>query len=83
MPKVEKKIAYILYAGCSITAFIIAFMTLRYTFGTQDFLFMLSNAVLASLITILIPIAVVDSLNRRWITSIEKSGYSAFLGHSL
>jgi len=71
MPKIEKKIAYILYAGCAITGFIIAFMTLRYTIGTQDFPFMLTNAVLAALITVLIPIAVVDYLNRRWITSIE------------
>jgi len=71
MPRVEKKVAYIIYAGCAITAFIIAFMTLGYTIGTQDSPFILTNAVLASLITILIPIAVVDSLNRRWITSIE------------
>jgi len=71
MPKVEKKIAYIIYAGCGITAAIIALMTLRYTIGTQDFLFMLTNAVLVALITVLIPIAAVDYLNRRWITSIE------------
>jgi flagellar protein FlaJ len=71
MPKVEKKIAYILYAGCAVAGSIIAFTTLRYTIGTPDFPFMLTNAVLAALITVLVPIAVVDYLNRKWIRSIE------------
>jgi flagellar protein FlaJ len=71
MPRVEKKIAYIMYAGCGIIACIIAFMALRYAIGTPDFAFMLSDAILAALIIMLTPVAVVDYLNRRWITGIE------------
>ncbi len=71
MHKVEKKIAYILYAGCAITGFIVTFMTLMFTLGTEDFAFMLTNAALIGLIAALTPIAIVDYLNRRWTRSIE------------
>lgn len=71
MPRVEKKIAYILYAGCAITGFIVALMTLMFTFGTQEFSLMVTNAALAGIIAALTPIAIVDFLNRKWIKGIE------------
>lgn len=71
MPKVEKKIVYIVYVGCAVTGFIVAMLTSMFAFGTQDFAFMVTNAALAGLLVAMAPIAIVDFLNRSWIKGIE------------